>query len=122
MRINLPLQVLRVKLGKGRILLNGNQRRRLAVNDDRRAYRWVETHPTLFGRDFQLLISIAGVGSIAAMTVLAEIGDLCRFERAREDLNVQTWQRTRPSRPESLRHGYAQDQGAEQRKRDAGGR
>ena len=37
-----------------------------------------------FKRDFALLTSIDGVGSITAMTVLAEIGDLRRFERARQ--------------------------------------
>ncbi len=37
-----------------------------------------------FKRDFALLKTIAGVGPITAMTVLAEIGDLRRFERARE--------------------------------------
>ena len=37
-----------------------------------------------FSRDFKLLISIDGVGLITAMTVLAEIGDLRRFERARQ--------------------------------------
>jgi transposase len=35
-------------------------------------------------RDFDLLVSIDGVGFITAMTVLAEIGDLRRFERARQ--------------------------------------
>ena len=34
--------------------------------------------------DFALLTSIDGVGPITAMTVLAEIGDLRRFERARQ--------------------------------------
>jgi len=34
--------------------------------------------------DFELLVSIDGVGFITAMTVLAEIGDLRRFERARQ--------------------------------------
>ena len=37
-----------------------------------------------FKRDFELLNTIAGVGPITAMTVLAEIGDLRRFERARQ--------------------------------------
>ena len=37
-----------------------------------------------FLRDFGLLTSIDGVGPITAMTVLAEIGDLRRFERARQ--------------------------------------
>ncbi len=37
-----------------------------------------------FKRDFALLNTIAGVGPITAMTVLAEIGDLRRFERARQ--------------------------------------
>ena len=37
-----------------------------------------------FKRDFGLLISIDGVGPITAMTVLAEIGDLRRFGRARQ--------------------------------------
>ncbi len=37
-----------------------------------------------FGRDFKLLTSIDGAGPITAMTVLAEIGDLRRFERARQ--------------------------------------
>ena len=35
-------------------------------------------------RDFNLLTSIDGVGPITAMTMLAEIGDLRRFERARQ--------------------------------------
>jgi transposase len=35
-------------------------------------------------RDFALLTSIDGVGPITALTVLAEIGDLRRFERARQ--------------------------------------
>jgi transposase len=35
-------------------------------------------------RDFELLTSIDGVGPITAMTMLAEIGDLRRFERARQ--------------------------------------
>ena len=37
-----------------------------------------------FKRDFALLKTIAGVGPITAMTVLAEISDLRRFERARQ--------------------------------------
>ena len=37
-----------------------------------------------FKRDFDLLTSIDGVGPITALTVLAEIGDLRRFERARQ--------------------------------------
>ena len=37
-----------------------------------------------FKRDFDLLTSIDGVGPITAMTVLAEIGDLRCFERARQ--------------------------------------
>ena len=37
-----------------------------------------------FKRDFGLLTSIDGVGPITAMTVLAEIGDLRRFQRARQ--------------------------------------
>jgi len=37
-----------------------------------------------FKRDFELLTSIDGVGPITALTVLAEIGDLRRFERARQ--------------------------------------
>ena len=37
-----------------------------------------------FKRDFELLTSIDGVGPITAFTVLAEIGDLRRFERARQ--------------------------------------
>lgn len=37
-----------------------------------------------FKRDFGLLISIDGVGPITALTVLAEIGDLRRFGRARQ--------------------------------------
>ena len=37
-----------------------------------------------FKCDFDLLTSIDGVGPITAMTVLAEIGDLRRFERARQ--------------------------------------
>jgi len=37
-----------------------------------------------FKRDFALLNTIPGVGPITAMTVLAEIGDLRRFERARQ--------------------------------------
>ena len=37
-----------------------------------------------YKRDFELLTTIDGVGPITAMTVLAEIGDLRRFERARQ--------------------------------------
>jgi len=37
-----------------------------------------------FKRDYELLISIDGVGPITTLTVLAEIGDLRRFERARQ--------------------------------------
>ena len=37
-----------------------------------------------FKRDFALLNTIPGVGPITAMTMLAEIGDLRRFERARQ--------------------------------------
>jgi transposase len=37
-----------------------------------------------FKRDFELLTSIDGVGPITALTMLAEIGDLRRFERARQ--------------------------------------
>jgi len=37
-----------------------------------------------FKRDFELLNTIVGVGPITAMTILAEIGDLRRFERARQ--------------------------------------
>jgi transposase len=35
-------------------------------------------------RDFALLLSVPGVGMVTAVTVLAEIGDLRRFERARQ--------------------------------------
>ena len=38
----------------------------------------------VFKNDFDLLTSIDGVGPITAMTVLAEVGDLRRFERARQ--------------------------------------
>ena len=38
----------------------------------------------MFKRDFELLTSIDGVGPITALTVLAEIGDLRRFARARQ--------------------------------------
>ena len=37
-----------------------------------------------FKRDFELLTSVDGVGPITALTVLAEIGDLRRFKRARQ--------------------------------------
>jgi len=37
-----------------------------------------------FKRDFDLLTSIDGVGPITALTILAEIGDLRRFGRARQ--------------------------------------
>ena len=37
-----------------------------------------------FKRDFALLTSIPGVGFITAMVVLAELGDLRRFERAKQ--------------------------------------
>jgi len=43
----------------------------------------VKAHPP-FQRDYKLLISIAGVGRITAMVVLAEVGDLRRFYRARQ--------------------------------------
>jgi transposase len=36
-----------------------------------------------FNRDFTLLTSIDGVDPITTLTVVAEIGDLRRFERAR---------------------------------------
>ena len=49
------------------------QEMKLIVNEDE-----------AFKCDFDLLTSIDGVGPITAMTVLAEIGDLRRFERARQ--------------------------------------
>ena len=49
------------------------QEMKLLINEDE-----------VFKGDFDLLTSIDGVGPITAMTVLAEIGDLRRFERARQ--------------------------------------
>ena len=45
--------------------------------------RIVDETPTLKS-DFGLLVSIPGVGPITAMVVLAEVGDLRRFKRARQ--------------------------------------
>jgi len=49
-----------------------------------REMRHVINDDDAFSHDFKLRTSIDGVGPITTMTVLAEIGDLRRFERARQ--------------------------------------
>ena len=63
-------------------------RQRRQLNDDiaklEQEMKRVTNEDEHFKSDFALLISIDGVGPVTAMTILAELGDLRRFERARQ--------------------------------------
>ena len=63
-------------------------RQRRQLNDDiaklEQEMKRVINEDEHFKRDYALLISIDGVGPVTAMTILAELGDLRRFERARQ--------------------------------------
>jgi transposase len=59
------------------------QRKRDIAKIEAEIKRLIEKTPTL-QRDFELLTSIPGVGFITAVVILAEMGDLRRFARARQ--------------------------------------